>query len=404
MSASFRNLATAAQVLAGIHERPNQCGSRALFQLNNLEKLDEVRDRYFHEDRSRRVFDWVMQCQAVSDFYGGLSLPVDWGDTPFPAEVWKKLEEKAEAMTSGFVDGDYILDRIDTWLLESYALKGFCEAMPGDTVLDCGTFTGNTSLYFSQKVGPDGHVYGFEASPSTFVCYTKNMRELANVTPVHAAVHNSCGTLFLAGDGDAGANVRYSSGVEVPAISLDEFFRANGLARVDFIKMDVEGAEINALEGAQEIIRTWLPKMALSAYHKMDDLISIPEYIESIAPGRYAFRLRHFSNFICETVLFCAPRTGEEDAARPEAAPADNETRHTDSLPLAQSFYLTLRNVVKGQIREESPRLHAMLLTLKKMEAEMNELLKAQERLGAENLVLRSLLEKEKRRNQGEKA
>ena len=399
MSASFQNLVTAAQVLAGIRKPPDQYGSRTLFQFNNLEKLDEVRDRYFYEDRSRRVFDWVMQCQAVSDFYGGLSLPADWGDAPFPAEAWKKLEEKAGAMTSGFADGDYILDRIDTWLLESYTLKGFCEAEPGDTVLDCGTFTGNTSLYFSQKVGAGGHVYGFEASPSTFARYAENMRKLANVTPVHAAVHNGCGTLFLAGDGNAGANVHNASGVEVPAISLDVFFRTNGLKRVDFIKMDVEGAEGKALEGAKEIISAWLPRMALSAYHKEDDLIRIPECIESIAPGKYAFRLRHFSNFICETVLFCAPRAGEEDAARPEAEPAGSAPHCKEDLSLGRYFYLALRNVVKGRIRKESPRLHAMLLTLKKMETEMNDLLKSQERLGAENLALRSLLEKEKRKN-----
>ncbi len=400
MSASFQNLVTAAQVLARIKERPNQCASRALFQIHSLEKLDEVRDRYFYEDCSRRVFDWVMQCQVVADFYGGESLPVDWGDMPFPAEAWKKLEDKARAMTSGFVHGDYILDRIDTWLLESYALKGFCEAEPGDTVLDCGTFTGNTSLYFSQKVGSNGRVYGFEASPSTFARYAENMRKLANVTPVHAAVHNVRGTLFLAGDGAAGASVLHASGIEVPAISLDEFFRTNGLKRVDFIKMDVEGAEENALEGAQEIIKTWLPKMALSAYHRADDLIRIPEYIESIAPGRYTFRLRHFSNCLYETVLFCAPRSGEEHVARPKAAPESDVLQHKDVVTLVQSLYRTLHNVVERLFKEEDSRLLPTIHLLEKMNAEAKELLEAQERLQAENLVLRSLLEKEKRKNQ----
>ena len=399
MSASFQNLVTAAQVLARIKERPNQCASRALFQLHSLEKLDYIRDRYFYEDCSRRVFDWVMQCQVVADFFGGDSLPAEWGDMPFPAAAWKKLEEKARAMTSGFVDGDYILDRIDTWLLESYSLKGFCEAEPGDTVLDCGTFTGNTSLYFSQKVGPSGRVYGFEASPSTFARYAENMRELANVTPVHAAVHNGCGTLFLAGDGAAGASVLHASGVEVPAISLDEFFRTNDLKRVDFIKMDVEGAEENALEGAQEIIRTWLPKMALSAYHRADDLICIPEHIESIAPGRYTFRLRHFSNCLYETVLFCAPRTGEENVARPKTAPENHAPQYKDIITLVQSLYQTLHNVVERLFKEESSPPLATIQLLEKMAVETKQLLETQERLQAENLALRSLLEKEKRKN-----
>ncbi len=399
MSASFNNLAIAANVLSGITERPTQFQSRMLFQMDNLEKLDEIRERYFYEERSRRIFDWVMQCQAVSDFHGGTSLPAEWGDTPFPAEVWKKLEKQAEAMTSGFVNGDYMLDRIDTWILESYAIRGVCEATPGDIVLDCGTYTGNTTLYFSQKVGPDGHVYGFEASPSTFACYAENMRELANVTPVHAAVHDHCGTILLAGDGDSGANVRLAYGVSVPAITLDDFFRNNDLKRVDFIKMDVEGAEKNALEGAREIIRNHLPKMALSAYHKQDDLILIPELIEGIAPGRYTYRLRHFSNFICETVLFCIPRAegDKEERPAPETAPSP---AYKDCLPLIRSFYLTLSNAVKSFIEKDDKRTLMVLRRVKEATAEIAQLLATQERLHAENCALRSLLEKEKSKNQ----
>ena len=400
MSASFRNLATAAHVLSGIAKRPSQAEPRTLFLVDNLEKLDEVRERYFYEERSRCIFDWVIQCQIVSDFHGGTSLPVDWDGAPFPAEVWKKLEEQAEAMTSGFVKGDYSLDRIDTWILESYAIKGVCEAEPGDVVLDCGTFTGNTSLYFSQKVGPGGHVYGFEASPSTFALYAENMRELANVTAVHAAVHDHCGEILLAGDGDSGANVRLSFGVSVPALTLDNFSRDNGLKRVDFIKMDVEGAEKNALEGAREIIRTHLPKMALSAYHKADDLIRLPELIEDIAPGRYSFRLRHFSNFICETVLFCIPHAEGQAEKRPSRQAEAPTPEYKDCLPVIRSLCLTLHNVVKRFLQEEGMQTLALLGKVRESTDEIERLLAAQEQLHAENIALRSLLEKEKRKNQ----
>lgn len=400
MSAAYNNLVTAALVLSGIKKLPDQHGSRALFQIDNMEKLDETRDRYFYEERSRRIFDWVMQCQAVSDFHGGTSLPVDWGDTPFPAAAWKKLEEKAAAMTSGFVADDYSLDRIDTWLLESYALKGLCEALPGDVVFDCGTFTGNTSLYFSQKVGAEGHVYGFEASPATFARYAENMRELANVTPVHAAVYDECGTILLAGDGDSGANVRFPFGVRVPSLTLDAFAREKGIARVDFIKMDVEGAEKNALEGAREIIRAHLPKMALSAYHKEDDLILLPELIDDIAPGRYEFRLRHYSNFICETVMFCIPRPAPREEPRPKQAADGADETCPVCRSLLKAMFASLRNVVEGQAQTEPPRLLALLHKLEETTRQAADLLNTQETLKAENIVLRSLLEKEKRKNQ----
>ena len=395
MSASLNNLVTAAQVLSGIKRLPNYHGASFLFQLENLDALDSARERYFQEERSRRIFDWVMQCQVITDFYGPF-LPVDWGDTPFPAEVWKKLEAKAEAMTSGFVAGDYILDRIDTWLLESYALKGLCEVLPGDIVLDCGTFTGNTSLYFSQKAGSAGHVYGFEASPSTFAQYSENMRALANVTPVNAAVYDHCGTLFFAENGP-GASVS-AKGVSVSATTLDDFYRKNGLTRVNFIKMDVEGAEKNALEGAKDIIRTHVPKMALSAYHKEDDLIRLPDLVDSLAPGRYEFRLRHFSNCIYETVLFCVPRAKSDErptTPAPENRPSPEDTAY---LPLARLLFTTLRGMVEGFVREETPTLMALMNKLNVSAQEMRELLGVQETLQAENLALRALLEKEKAR------
>ena len=127
------------------------------------------------------------------------------------------------------------------------------------------------------------------------------MSGLENVTPVHAAVGNTTGTLRFSGDG-AGASIA-ENGEEVPAVTLDGFCRTRNLPNVDFIKMDVEGAGHIALEGATRIIKQQRPKMAFSAYHTAFDVISLPARILNIAS--YTFKLRHFSNRACETVLFC---------------------------------------------------------------------------------------------------
>ena len=408
MSAAFNNIANAARVLASLETMPRGLGDSLLFQLHNLERLNEARRVWYWEEASRKIFDWAQTARLIADFYGPVS-PVPLPGDPFSAEEWKELERRAEAMPSGFAKGDYILDRIDTWLLESYRLPGLCEAVPGDIVLDCGTYTGNTSLYFAGKVGPKGHVYGFEPSPKNFKIYARNMRAQANVTPVNAAVYDTCGTLsFL--EGDEGSRVG-GAGVQVAATALDGFCRERGISRVDFIKMDVEGAELQALNGAREIIQKFTPKMALSAYHKQDDLLTLPALVEDIAPGRYGFRLRHFSNSIFETVLFCIPGEGENNAAagrRPD--PAEAVPGEQEGLALARDlsdFFLTTlyslawrkKGLFSGAVvaRENSRIPDAAVAVLEEAAGQIAAYTKENEEVRAENLVLRALLEKARR-------
>ena len=76
--------------------------------------------------------------------------------------------------------------------------------------------------------------------------------------------------------------------------------------RVTFIKMDIEGSELSALRGAETTISKSKPKLAICVYHKPEDLISIPQYINSIVP-EYKFFLRHHQFISWETVLYAIP-------------------------------------------------------------------------------------------------
>lgn len=302
ISQSLKNILSAMQAMSTIEAPPVFAGDVFSQQIDNLASLDFARANYYTDKHSLRVFDWILQYRAIMSLYG-VPIPCYLDNSPFHEDEWARLEQQASTMTPCILD-DYLLNRIDVWILEAYALKGECEALPGDVVLDCGTYTGNTSLYFSRKVGNSGHVYGFEDANATFEKYSRNMLGLENVTPIHAAVSNTTGVLNFSGD-TPGASISANGG-EVPAITLDEFCRSRNLAKVDFIKMDVEGAEDAALEGAAGIIKQHKPKMAISAYHRDFDTISLPARVLSIAP--YTFRLRHFSNREWETVLYCIPK------------------------------------------------------------------------------------------------
>ncbi len=98
------------------------------------------------------------------------------------------------------------------------------------------------------------------------------------------------------------ARVSESGSVEIETVTIDEI--ADPADPVTFIKLDVEGSELNALRGGAKTIRASLPRLAICVYHKRDDIVTIPDYILSLSPD-YKLYLRHHSWFTYnETVLY----------------------------------------------------------------------------------------------------
>jgi len=93
----------------------------------------------------------------------------------------------------------------------------------------------------------------------------------------------------------------------VKSLTLDSFVERQKLERVDFIKLDVEGAELSILKGALETIKKFKPKMAISIYHKPEDIITIPLFLFNVLP-QAKFYLSHKFYDCDETVLFVNPR------------------------------------------------------------------------------------------------
>lgn len=87
---------------------------------------------------------------------------------------------------------------------------------------------------------------------------------------------------------------------KIPADTIDHLLKNE---KVSFIKMDIEGAEMEALKGAAEVIKANKPGLAISIYHKPNDFYEIPLYIMALVP-EYRLYVRHHSCFFADTVLY----------------------------------------------------------------------------------------------------
>ncbi|MEY2407994.1 MAG: hypothetical protein QOF48_664, partial [Verrucomicrobiota bacterium] len=146
---------------------------------------------------------------------------------------------------------------------------------PGMTAFDVGANIGKYTKLFSLLVGDTGKVFAFEPAPVSFQRITSlaAAENLTNVTPVHRAVceregritlhqfpeeyssWNSLGRPEMEDPRDPSRLVPIVGTVDVEATTLDGFCRQHGIEQIDYLKLDVEGAELRALEGARQLLQ-----------------------------------------------------------------------------------------------------------------------------------------------------
>jgi len=166
---------------------------------------------------------------------------------------------------------------------------------PGDIVLDCGANIGvftRSALFRGAKL-----VVAIEPSPPnveslrrTFAHEIADGRVIVYPKGVWDRVDELDLTVSEGGTMSGGSVVlapgeHMTGKVKVPLTTIDLMVAELGLPRVDFIKMDIEGAEKNAIRGGAETIRKFHPRMALSTEHLPDDAVAIPRTVEAIQPN-----------------------------------------------------------------------------------------------------------------------
>jgi FkbM family methyltransferase len=186
-----------------------------------------------------------------------------------------------------------------------------------EVFVDGGAHRGETVCAFIKAVEAAklayAHIYSFEPDSVNYQHAVENLSEFPNVTVVPKGMWNAETELPFFEKGNqissfvidmAMANLQNPENYRVPVTSLDAFF--DGVPDSDlptFIKMDLEGAEQEALLGASSIIGRAKPKLAISAYHKPEDLYRLPQIIMRMR-GDYRFALRQHKEGRADTVLY----------------------------------------------------------------------------------------------------
>mgnify|MGYP003582806790 CR=1 FL=1 len=202
---------------------------------------------------------------------------------------------------------------IEDILYDQYQTDGF-RVRPGDVVIDAGGFVGDTAALFCAKTGGDCQVHAFELLDENIALFDYNnaLNGIADRVVVNRlALSDRSGDEVVirqarlqgatsVGGGDG-------PGERISTITLDHYVAQRGLERVDLIKMDIEGSEIPALNGAMQTIRRFRPKLALCLYHKWDDVLTIPRFIASIGLDyRFNFKWVQLTHG-WEAVLLASP-------------------------------------------------------------------------------------------------
>lgn len=181
----------------------------------------------------------------------------------------------------------------------------FFEPKSRECFLDGGCMDGSTTKNFIKWCnGNYDAVYAFEPNPEMVEECKKYLRRIVpheKLAFYEYALWNQYDTLMFDNSVSKwSACVDNKGQVLVTANSIDAILKNK---KVTFIKLDIEGSEMEALMGARDCIKKYHPRMAVSVYHHQDDMVKIIQYLTDLSSD-YRFALRHYHSDTIETILY----------------------------------------------------------------------------------------------------
>ena len=229
-----------------------------------------------------------------------------------PRYCWREIKESiiANELNNEILCFSDLLDEIVG--VQYFSCPGLHHEK-NEIFVDAGVLDGYTTRDFAQWAGEDYEfAYLFEPNPKVHELIAQNLSKnnlsLDNYRLINKGLwKNDADLCFTEGaEGNVGGFSVFEGGKSCNTVPMTTLDKELIDVPVTFIKMDIEGAEYNALVGGKELIKRYHPKLAICVYHKPEDIIDIPKLILELN-SNYKFYLRHYSFSYTETVLYGMP-------------------------------------------------------------------------------------------------
>jgi len=252
---------------------------------------DEIAIRALWFDKA---FDLIKSCQFEKQISSLREIMVD----DRSLEILKDIENL-------YVTGDptNLVYHIDTPM---YFSNDYLPFTDNEVFFDIGAFTGDTINSFIRFTS--GNI-------KQCVAFEPDKKNIAHLEKMIADEHFNNVSLVKAGAGEKKCTLQFESSLgacsriknkvedssleSIDIVPLDDYFDL----KPTFIKMDIEGAELGAIKGAEKIIRNLKPKLAISIYHRFNDIFEIPFYLKELCP-EYKFKIRSHDEMFTDIVLY----------------------------------------------------------------------------------------------------
>lgn len=199
-------------------------------------------------------------------------------------------------------NGDLRPMRVFEYAADRQYFEPFLGLGTDEIFVDGGGFDGYTSLEFARRCPDFAAIHVFEPSAKMLAVAREKLAATPRVTFHQLGLYNSPATLsFDASEGSA-SRISESGSDSIEVAKLDDVVGD----KVTLIKLDLEGAELAALQGARQHILDDHPKLAIAVYHQPADFWQIPEFILGLRQD-YTLHLRHYTEGWTETVMFFIP-------------------------------------------------------------------------------------------------
>ena len=318
LESKYRNLNSDMQVFAEKIQKGScvliyGAGVAGHYLAGRFKHFGVIIDAFIDPDESKGPVDEQTGIKVITEkelgenkaLYGDKTLIISYPVKPVADEVRKRL------INDVGIDENSILMAIFDLRNNQGQYFDYFEARENEVFVDCGCFDGATCYNFAGWCGHKGfdHIYSFEADPKNYAKSKEILAPLGKCDLYPYGTADVSKKVYFAADAfetsciisREEAEKRNFEGVEeIETVALDDVLAGK---RITYIKMDIEGAEYEALLGARKLIMENRPRMAISVYHKFEDFVTLANLVLEMHPD-YRIAFRHYGFDELETVMY----------------------------------------------------------------------------------------------------